>query len=78
MLEIPSGIRSSRVLLTGLALFYLLSLWLIAQQYRIPFLADKIDHVTGAKTLSVSGSTADITSAARNATLGVSIRTECR
>lgn len=70
MVEIPKGLRSYRALLTGLAVFYLLSLWFFAQQYHVPLLA----KVRGASK-AVTPKSGKVFEDVRNATLGVRILT---
>lgn len=70
MVEIPKGLRSYRALLTGFALFYLISLWFISQQYHVPLLA----KVRG-DSKAVTPKSANILGDVRNATLGVRILT---
>lgn len=68
MVEIAKGLRSYRALLTGFAVFYLLSLWFIAQQYHVPLLA----KVRGASKV-VGPKPQRFDDVVRNATLGVRI-----
>lgn len=70
MVEIAKAVRSYRVLLTGFAVFYLLSLWFIAQQYHVPLIA-KVSGSSKALTAKSESVFDDV----RNATLGVRILT---
>ncbi|MCJ1266667.1 hypothetical protein MMC22_006552 [Lobaria immixta] len=65
MVEIPKGLRSYRALLTAFAVFYLVSLWFIAQQYHKPLLA-KVRGGSKAVTATSGNPSDDV----RNATLG--------
>lgn len=69
MVEIPKVLRSYRALVTGFALFYLLSLWFISQQYHVPLLA----KVRGGTSKVATVKSENIIDDVRNATLGVCI-----
>ena len=70
MVEILKGLRSYRALFAGSAVFYLLSLWFVSQQYHVLLLA----KVRGASTAATPKSAKGLEDV-RNATLGVCILT---
>lgn len=68
MAGLASSLKSPRALFAGGALFYLLSIWLISQQYHITLL-DKVRG--GASNIKILSETGVKPSDARNGTLGV-------
>lgn len=68
MAGLASSLKSPRALFAGGALFYLLSIWLISQQYHVTLL----DKVRGsASSIKILSETGVKPSDARNGTLGV-------
>lgn len=68
MAGLAGSLKSPRALFAGGALFYLLSVWFISQQYHVTLL-DKVRG--GASSIKILSETSVKPSDARNGTLGV-------